>query len=133
MIIICRGLSNKYDFLVFSMFCGRCYFGEVVFDEVDFLLVSFCVGFFYFIIKGGGCYFWKGKGCDVDEFSCVKFIGMDFVFMGELIEIEDGLELDVFWGLFDGGKKLYFVDYWRFKLNYSRYGSRLFCLDVDFR
>jgi hypothetical protein len=132
-IITRRGSSNKHDSLAPSMLCGRRYLGEVAFDEVDFSPASLCAGFPYLITKGGGCYLWKGKGCDVDELSCAKLIGMDLALMGELTEIEDGSESDAFWGLFDGGKKPHSADHWRLKPNYSRYGSRLFCSDADSR
>ncbi|KAL2213355.1 hypothetical protein CC79DRAFT_1327219 [Sarocladium strictum] len=132
-IITRRGSSTKHDSLAPSMLCGRRYLGEVAFDEVDFSPTSLCAGFPYLITKAGGCYLWKGKGCDVDELSCAKLIGMDLALMGELSEVEDGSETDVFWGLFDGGKKPHSADHWRLKPNYSKYGSRLFCSDADSR
>ncbi|KAK0389208.1 hypothetical protein NLU13_2783 [Sarocladium strictum] len=132
-VIIRRGSNTKHDSLAPSMLCGRRYLGEVAFDEVDFSPASLCAGFPYLITKGGSCYLWKGKGCDVDELSCAKLIGMDLALMGELTEVEDGSEPDAFWSLFENGKKPHSADHWRLKPNYSKYGSRLFCSDADSR
>lgn len=132
-IIIRKGSSTKHDSLAPSMLCGRRYLGGVAFDEVDFSPASLCAGFPYLITKNGACYLWKGKGCDVDELSCAKLLGMDLALMGVLNEVEDGAETDAFWGLFDGGKKPHSADHWRLKPNYGKYGSRLFCSDADSR
>lgn len=132
-VIIRRGSNTKHDSLAPSMLCGRRYLGEVAFDEVDFSPASLCAGFPYLITKGGSCYLWKGKGCDVDELSCAKLIGMDLALMGELTEVEDGSEPDAFWSLFENGKKPHSADHWRLKPTYSKYGSRLFCSDADSR
>ncbi|KAH8176312.1 hypothetical protein LIA77_04730 [Sarocladium implicatum] len=132
-IITRRGSSTKHDSLAPSMLCGRRYLEGVAFDEVDFSPASLCAGFPYLITKNGACCLWKGKGCDVDELSCAKLIGMDLALMGVLNEVDDGAETDAFWGLFDGGKKPHSADHWRLKPNYGKYGSRLFCSDADSR
>ncbi|KAM7219874.1 protein of unknown function (DUF4045) domain containing protein [Rhypophila decipiens] len=125
-VIIRRGSSNKYDSLASNILCGRRYLGQVVFDEVDFAPTSLCSGFPYLINQQGKCYLWKGKGSDVDELSCARLVGMDLALMGELSEIEEGLEPPQFWDLFGGGSRAQSADHWRLKPNYERYAGRLF-------
>lgn len=132
-IIIRRGSSSRHDTLAPSMLCGRRYLGEVVFDEVDFASSSLCAGFPYLISQGGNCYLWKGKGCDVDEHSCAKLVGMEMALTGELKEVADGSEPESFWRIFENGSKPHSADHWRLKPNYGKYGSRLFCSDADSR
>ena len=126
-VIIRRGSSNKYDSLAPNMLCGRRYLGQVVFDEVDFSPVSLCSGFPYLVTQQGKCFLWKGKGCNVDELSCARLIGMDLALMGELMEIEDGSEPSHFWDIFSGAaSRLHSADHWRLKPNYDKYCGRLF-------
>lgn len=132
-IIIRRGSGSRHDTLAPSMLCGRRYLGEVVFDEVDFSSSSLCAGFPYLISQGGNCYLWKGKGCDVDEHSCAKLVGMEMALTGELEEVTDGSEPDSFWRMLENGSKPHSADHWRLKPNYAKYGSRLFCSDADSR
>ncbi len=80
-VIVRRGSSNKYDSLAPNMLCGRRYLGQVVFDQVDFSPASLCSGFPYLITQQGKCFLWKGKGCNVDELSCARLIGMDLALM----------------------------------------------------
>ncbi|CAK7202136.1 hypothetical protein SEUCBS139899_004856 [Sporothrix eucalyptigena] len=132
-VTIRRGTSNKFDSLASSMFCGRQYLGQIVFDEVDFETASLCSGFPYLITRQGKCYLWKGKGSNVDELSCARLIGMDLALMGELAEIEDGKESANFWALFEGSGrgKPGSADHWRLKPKYDRYAKRLFSFQGD--
>ncbi|KAK3942370.1 hypothetical protein QBC46DRAFT_352351 [Diplogelasinospora grovesii] len=134
-VIVRRGSSNKYDSLASNMLCGRRYLGQgIAFDEVDFSPASLCTGFPYLITQQGKCYLWKGKGSDVDELGCARLVGMDLALMGELVEVEEGNEPEVFWKLFDGvaqpQKLLRSADHWKLKPNYDRYGGRLFKADT---
>ncbi|KAI0016921.1 hypothetical protein F4780DRAFT_757324 [Xylariomycetidae sp. FL0641] len=129
-IVTQRGTGNKYDSLAPHMLCGRRFYGQVVFDEVDFTPKALCSGFPYLISQGGRCYIWKGKGSGVDELSCARLIGMDFALTGEMEEIEEGREPATFWDIFDGTSKAGSADHWRLKPNYEKYCSRLFCSDA---
>jgi hypothetical protein len=126
-IIVRRGSSNKYDSLAPNMLCGRRYLGQVAFDEVDFSPLSLCSGFPYLITQNGKCYLWKGKGADAEEVGCAKLVGMDLALMGELIEVDEGSEPDIFWQIFGGGSRPSSADHWRLKPNYDKYCGRLFC------
>ena len=97
-----------------------------MFDEVDFAPSSLCSGFPYLINQQGKCFLWKGKGSDVDELSCARLVGMDLALMGELSEVEEGLEPANFWDVFGGATREPSADHWRLKPNYPRYAGRLF-------
>lgn len=125
-----RGSGNKFDSLAPHILCGRRYHGHVVFDEVDFTPSALCSGFPYLITQGGRCYLWKGKGSGVDELSCARLIGMDYVLSGELEELEEGREPPQFWDHLDGAKRFGSADHWRLKPSYERYCSRLFLSDA---
>jgi hypothetical protein len=127
-IIIRRGLSNKYDSLAPHILCGRKHFGQIAFDEVDFSASSLCSGFPYLIsTQSGKCYMWKGKGSGIDELSCARLIGMDFGITGEIEEVEDGNEPEPFLRIFGNEAKIpKSADHWRMKPNYSKYCGRLF-------
>lgn len=130
-VIIRRGSSNKYDSLASNILCGRQFMGQIVFDEVDFSSSSLCSGFPYLITQQGKCYLWKGKGAGVDELSCARLIGMDLALMGELVEMDEGQELENFWDFFGGDRRanLSSADHWRLKPSYEKYCGRLFCSD----
>ncbi|KAK5631918.1 hypothetical protein RRF57_007632 [Xylaria bambusicola] len=125
-----RGSGNKFDSLAPHILCGRRYHGHIVFDEVDFTSSALCSGFPYLITQGGRCYLWKGKGSGVDELSCARLIGMDYVLSGELEELEEGHEPPQFWDLFDGANRFGSADHWRLKPKYEKYCSRLFLSDA---
>ncbi|KAI0526381.1 hypothetical protein F5B22DRAFT_585540 [Xylaria bambusicola] len=125
-----RGSGNKFDSLAPHVLCGRRYNGHIVFDEVDFTSSALCSGFPYLITQGGRCYLWKGKGSGVDELSCARLIGMDYVLSGELEELEEGREPTEFWDLFDGANRFGSADHWRLKPKYEKYCSRLFLSDA---
>jgi hypothetical protein len=131
-VIIRRGSSNKYDSLAPHILCGRQYFGQIVFDEVDYSPTSLCSGFPYLIsAQSGKSYLWKGKGSGVDELSCARLIGMDFGLTGEIEEIEDGSEPASFLQIFGNDAKIpKSADHWRFKPTYKNYRGRLFCADA---
>lgn len=130
-IIVRRGTSNKFDSLAPHILCGRKYFGQIAFDEVDFNQHSLCSGFPYLIsTPSGKSYLWKGKGSGIEELSCARLIGMDFGLTGEIEEIEDGKETPAFLKIFGGAEIPTSADHWRLKPNYSKYCSRLFCADV---
>ena len=126
-IIVRRGTSNKYDSLASNMLCGRRYWGQIAFDEVDFSPASLCSGFPYLITQQGKCYLWKGKGSDMEELGCARLVGMELALMGELIEVDEGAEPSDFWNIFGGGARAPSADHWRLKPNYDRYCGRLFC------
>ncbi|OAR00406.1 hypothetical protein LLEC1_01357 [Akanthomyces lecanii] len=133
-IIVRRGSSDRFDSLAPHMLCGRRYFGQVAFDEVDMSTSSLCAGFPFIISHSGKCCLWKGKGSDVDELSAARLVGMENTISGELMELEEGSEPVSFWQLFEEGQaKSHSADHWRLKPNYSKYGSRLFCSDADAR
>ncbi|RDW83218.1 hypothetical protein BP5796_04709 [Coleophoma crateriformis] len=128
-IVVRRGSANKYDSLAPHILCGRSFFGQIAFDEVDFTAASLCSGFVYLIsAPNGKAYLWKGKGCGIDELSCARLLGMDFGLTGEIEEVEDGSEPTSFLDLFGFGAQIpKSADHWRLKPNYSKYCGRLFC------
>lgn len=131
-IIIRRGSANKYDSLAPHIVCGRQFFGQIAFDEVDYSPSSLCSGFPYLIsTRSGQSYLWKGKGCGIDELSCARLIGMDFGLTGEVVEVEDGTEPASFLNIFGNGASIpKSADHWRMKAGYSKYCGRLFCADI---
>lgn len=130
-IIIRRGLSNKYDSLAPHILCGRKHHGQIAFDEVDYSPASLCSGFPFLIsTQSGKSYLWKGKGSGVDELSCARLIGMDLGLTGEIEEVEDGKESESFLGIFGAGARIpKSADHWRMKPNYNKYCGRLFRAD----
>lgn len=127
-LIIRRGLSNKYDSLAPHILCGRKHHGQIAFDEVDFTPASLCSGFPYLIsTQSGKSYLWKGKGSGIDELSCARLIGMDMGLTGDIEEVEDGNEPASFLTIFGvGAKAPKSADHWRLKPNYNKYCGRLF-------
>jgi hypothetical protein len=112
--------------------CGRKYFGQIAFDEVDYSPASLCSGFPYLIsTQSGKSYLWKGKGSGIEELSCARLIGMDFGLTGEIEEVEDGNEPSSFLQIFGNGttKVPISADHWRMKPIYAKYCGRLFCAD----
>jgi hypothetical protein len=134
-IIIRRGSSNKYDSLAPHILCGRRYFGQIAFDEVDYSPASLCSGFPYLIsTESGKSFLWKGKGSGIDELSCARLVGMDFGLTGEIEEVEDGNEPASFLQIFGSGARIpKSADHWRLKPNYDKYCGRLFCADSTAR
>jgi hypothetical protein len=130
-LIIRRGLSNKYDSLAPHILCGRKYLGQIAFDEIDYSPNSLCSGFPYLIsTQSGKSYLWKGKGSGIDELSCARLIGMDLGLTGDIEEIEDGNEPASFLEIFGTGAKIpKSADHWRLKPNYNKYCGRLFRAD----
>jgi len=133
-IIIRRGSSNKYDSLAPHILCCRKYFGQIVFDEVDFSPASLCSGFPYLIsTRTGNSYLWKGKGSGIEELSCARLIGMDFGLTGEVEEVDDGNETPAFLKAFDDAAIPKSADHWRMKPNYSKYCTRLYRADSSIK
>jgi hypothetical protein len=134
-IIVRRGLSNKYDSLAPHILCGRKHLGQIAFDEVDYSPASLCSGFPYLIsTQSGKSYLWKGKGSGIDELSCARLIGMDLGLTGEIEEVEDGKESALFLGIFGVGARIpKSADHWRMKPNYNKYSGRLFRADSSTR
>jgi hypothetical protein len=130
-LIIRRGLSNKYDSLAPHILCGRKYLGQIAFDEIHYSPNSLCSGFPYLIsTQSGKSYLWKGKGSGIDELSCARLIGMDLGLTGDIEEIEDGNEPASFLEIFGTGAKIpKSADHWRLKPNYNKYCGRLFRAD----
>jgi hypothetical protein len=132
-IIIRRGTSNRFDSLAPSILCARKHFGHIVFDEVDFFQNSLCSGFPFLISTGMKAYLWKGKGSSIEELSCARLIGMEFGITGEIEEVDDGNETASFLDIFGGAVIPKSADHWRLKLQYPKYGSRLFRADASSR
>lgn len=132
-IIIRRGLSNKYDSLAPHILCGRKHVGQIAFDEVEFSPVSLCSGFPYLIsTQSGKSYLWKGRGSGIDELSCARLIGMDLGLNGDIEEVEDGNEPQSFLEIFGVNAKIpKSADHWRLKPNYNKYCGRLFRADAS--
>lgn len=128
-LIVRRGSLNKYDSLAPHILCGRKYFGQIAFDEVDYSPGSLCSGFPYLIAtQSGKSYLWKGKGSGIDELSCARLIGMDLGLTGEIEEVEDGNEPASFLQIFGRGTQApRSADHWKMKPNYDKYCCRLFC------
>jgi hypothetical protein len=125
-IIIRRGTSNKFDSLAPSILCARKHFGHIVFDEVDFFQNSLCSGFPFLISTGMKAYLWKGKGSSIEELSCARLIGMEFGITSDIEEVDDGNEPEKFLDIFGGAMIPSSADHWRLKVQYPKYGSRLF-------
>ncbi|RDL40441.1 Actin depolymerizing protein [Venustampulla echinocandica] len=129
-IIIRRGTSNKYDSLAPHILCGRKYFNQIAFDEVDFSASSLCSGFPYLIsAPSGKAYLWRGRGSGIEEMSCARLIGMDFGLTGEVEEVEDGNEPASFLDIFNKAEIPKSADHWRMKPNYNKHCNRLFRAD----
>ena len=105
-LITLRGVRDGHSRPCY-MLCGRKYFGHVVFDEVDFALGSFCSGFPYLIRWTGNdlqkkkLFLWKGAGCTAEELGCARLISMDLGEGEELVEVEEGHEMQEFLDMFE--------------------------------
>ena len=128
-IIIQRGISNKYDSLSPHILCARKHLGQIVFDEVDYSPTSLCSGFSYLIsTPSGKCFLWKGNGSGMEELSCARLIGMDLGVMGDIDEVGEDQEPASFLQIFgDGAKIPQSANHWKMKPNYDKYCARLFC------
>ena len=118
--------------------CGRQHVGQIAFDEVDFSLGALCSGFPYIVsTRSGKLYLWKGSGSSADELGCARLIGMDLGLTGEIEEIDEGQEPDVFWQSFLGEKRDDIVSkgkstwHWRLKPSCEKYTTRLYRTDVE--
>ena len=120
------------------LLCGRQHVGQIAFDEVDCSPGSLCKGFPYILATGSGSlYLWKGNGSGADELGCARLIGMDLGLTGEIEEIDDGQEPDVFWQSFPGESRHVHTaegtssGYWHLKPSCEQYTTRLYGIDVD--
>ncbi|CAD6570913.1 MAG: hypothetical protein ASARMPRED_004070 [Alectoria sarmentosa] len=118
--------------------CGRQHVGQIAFDEVDFSARSLCIGFPYIVsARSGKLYLWKGSGSGADELGCARLIGMDLGLTGEIEEIDEGQEPDVFWQSFPGGKQdastaeEASAGHWHLKPSCEKYTTRLYRIDVE--
>ena len=120
------------------LLCGRQHVGQIAFDEVDCSPGSLCKGFPYILATGSGSlYLWKGNGSGADELGCARLIGMDLGLTGEIEEIDDGQEPDVFWQSFPGESRHVHTaegtssGYWHLKPSCEKYTTRLYGINVD--
>ena len=120
------------------LLCGRQHVGQIAFDEVDCSPGSLCKGFPYILAtRSGSLYLWKGTGSGADELGCARLIGMDLGLTGEIEEIDDGQEPDVFWQSFPGeSRHIHTAEgtssrYWHLKPSCERYTTRLYGINVD--
>lgn len=118
------------------MLCGRRHIGHLVFDEVDLSLKNLCSGFSFILsAEKGPVFVWKGKGCNAEEISGARLIGMDVSGYGELVELEEGRETPAFLALFpatdDKGSRTVprSAEHWRYKASSDRYRTRLFRIE----
>lgn len=118
--------------------CGRQHVGQIAFDEVDSSPRSLCRGFPYIIsARFGKTYLWKGSGSGADELGCARLIGMDLGLTGEIEEIDEGQEPDIFWQSFPGGKQdtstaeEASAGYWHLKPSCEKYTTRLYRIEVE--
>ena len=120
------------------LLCGRQHVGQIAFDEVDCSPGSLCKGFPYILAtRSGSLYLWKGNGSGADELGCARLIGMDLGLTGEIEEIDDGQEPDVFWQSFPGESRHVHTaegtgsGYWHLKPSCERYTTRLYGINID--
>ena len=120
------------------LLCGRQHVGQIAFDEVDCSPGSLCKGFPYILATGSGSlYLWKGNGSGADELGCARLIGMDLGLTGEIEEIDDGQEPEVFWQSFPGESRHVHTaegtssGYWHLKPSCEQYTTRLYGINVD--
>ena len=120
------------------LLCGRQHVGQIAFDEVDCSPQSLCKGFPYILAtRSGSLYLWKGNGSGADELGCARLIGMDLGLTGEIEEIDDGQEPDVFWQSFPGeSRHVHTVEgtnsgHWHLKPSCEQYTTRLYGINVD--
>ena len=136
-VITRRGSCGRADTSAGSgatyMLCGRQHVGQIAFDEVDFSPRSLCQGFPYIVsAPGRKLYLWKGSGSGADELGCARLIGMDLGLTGEIEEVDEGREPDVFWESFPGGKRDMVSgqainrQHWHLKPSCEKYSTRLF-------
>lgn len=117
------------------MLCGRRHLGHLAFDEVDFVLKSFCSAFVYLISTASGkVYLWKGRGCSAEELSGARLMGMDLAPTGDFQEIDEGSEpqhlINVFPPPAHKGPAIpRSADHWRYKATSDRYRARLYKID----
>ncbi len=136
-VITRRGSSIRADASASSgtayMLCGRQHVGQIAFDEVDFGPRSLCQAFPYIVsAPDGKLYLWKGSGSGADELGCARLIGMDLGLTGEIEEVDEGREPDVFWESFPSGKRDTVTEqaskrqHWHLKPSCEKYSIRLF-------
>lgn len=121
------------------MLCGRSHAGQVAFDEVEFDARSLCSGFPFLIsARFGKLYLWKGLGSGADELGCARLIGMDLGLTGEIEEMDEGSEPDIFWESLPGGKppRIAMAEegvphHWQLKPSCDNYSTRLFSVDIE--
>lgn len=116
------------------MLCGRRHMGQVAFDEVEYSTKSLCNAFPFLIsTRFGKLYLWKGRGSGADELGCARLIGMDLGLAGEIEEIDDGQEPDVFWESLPGGRTGpgTNLQHWHLRPACERYITRLFGIEVE--
>ena len=141
-VITRRGSSNRIESsggtAATYLLCGRQHVGQIAFDEVDFSLRALCSGFPYIVsTRSGKLYLWKGSGSSADELGCARLIGMDLGLTGDIEEIDEGQEPDVFWQSFPGEKRDDIVSkgkstwHWRLKPSCEKYTTRLYRTDVE--
>lgn len=136
-VITRRGSASRTDASTGSgatyILCGRQHVGQIAFDEVDFSARSLCKGFPYIVsAPGGKLYLWKGSGSGADELGCARLIGMDLGLTGEIEEIDEGREPDVFWQSFPDRPQDSITaepnsgQHWHLKSACEKYTTRLF-------
>lgn len=127
--------ESSSDTAATYVLCGRQHVGQIAFDEVDFSARSLCRGFPYIIsAPSRKLYLWKGSGSGADELGCARLIGMDLGLTGEIEEIDEGQEPDVFWQSFPGDSstaKKASTGYWHLKPSCEKYTTRLYRIDVE--
>ena len=79
------------------MLCGRPHLGHVAFDEVDLSKSSLCSDFPYIIarpvtLQETKIFVWKGNTCGPEAIGTARLIGMDLNHLGEIIEVDEGME-----------------------------------------
>lgn len=140
-VITRRGSRNRENASAGSgatyMLCGRQQVGQIAFDEVDFSPRSLCRGFPYIVsTPGGKLYLWKGSGSGADELGCARLIAMDLGLTGEIAEVDEGREPDVFWESFPSGKRDMVSEqaenrqHWHLKPSCEKYSTSLFNVET---
>ena len=143
-VITRRGASSRADRPssagAIYMLCGRRHVGQIAFDEVDFDPRSLCSGFPFIVsAQFGKLYLWKGNGSSADELGCARLIGMDLGLTGEIEEIDEGKEPNVFWESFANNKRKDAstsagdgkAQHWPLKSSCEKYTTRLFSVDLE--
>lgn len=79
------------------MLCGRPHLGHVAFDEVELSKASLCSDFPYIVarpvtLQETKIYLWRGRSCGDEAIGAARLIGMDLSPLGDIIEVDEGLE-----------------------------------------